>query len=397
MTPRKKVYVVVCYMNTVDCRTQTSVTKAAWNAMRNGIDCDVKYHVGSFISRQRNDTARNFLETDFDYLMFVDSDMIIPEDAIIKLINCNKDISGIIYHARRDKKFHPICYMEDCIEDSSKCSFVGVPILFKTIPPFQCKALGLGCCLITRKIISHMFRPDVIKKWGYPFSLWDMSNGLQLGEDLSFFHRVNLSGFEVWAVHDITIGHIDERIIYWQDYIDAALKEHHYCNDIEGWMTMYELNWLYQHAKYMSDIVEIGSWKGRSTHALASGCSGMVYAIDHFEGSKEEQDHGHEEARDNPDDVYKQFINNIGKFKNVNVFRMENSKALDKVPMTVDMVFIDGGHTTPEVSRDLELWAPKAKKLVCGHDYNWDSVKAAVDQYFKKPPHVFESIWYIER
>ena len=55
-----------------------------------------------------------------------------------------------------------------------------------------------------------------------------------------------------------------------------------YTNDIEGWMEQTELEWLYSIASEMESIVEIGSWKGRSIHALCTRCKGTVTAIDLF-------------------------------------------------------------------------------------------------------------------
>jgi len=49
---------------------------------------------------------------------------------------------------------------------------------------------------------------------------------------------------------------------------------------------------------------------------------------------------------------------------------------------------------------DLKLWEPKAKKLICGHDYDigpYFGVVLATDEYFGKKPNLFERIWYIEK
>lgn len=112
----KKVYLVVCFVDVVDFKTQTSITKAGWHAVKNHIDVEIRHHIGSFLSRQRTDSAKDFLLTECDYLMFVDADVIIPEDAITKLVNLDKDVSGIIYYARRDPQFNPICYMNDVVD-----------------------------------------------------------------------------------------------------------------------------------------------------------------------------------------------------------------------------------------------------------------------------------------
>ena len=51
----------------------------------------------------------------------------------------------------------------------------------------------------------------------------------------------------------------------------------------QGWMYPEELEWLYEAAKRMNSIVEIGSWQGRSTYVLLSGCRGPVVAVDKWD------------------------------------------------------------------------------------------------------------------
>lgn len=265
------------------------------------------------------------------------------------------------------------------------------------VEPFQCAGIGTGFMLIKRRVLTHLTRPDIVKKWGRPFNYWQRSNGVQTGEDLSFCHRCLKSGFEIWADPTFPIGHIGEQIITRETYIQDLLKDFKYGNDIMGWMSGMELHRLYTQAKEMTTIIEIGSWKGRSTHALLSGCHGDVYAIDHFQGSPGEEQH--EEARENPEAVYNIFMHHCGKFNNLHVIKADStsSEAMSKAPRTVDMIFIDGAHTYEAVKRDLEIWAPKAKKLICGHDYQWEGVAKAVKEYFKKDPRVYDTIWEIRK
>lgn len=162
-----------------------------------------------------------------------------------------------------------------------------------------------------------------------------------------------------------------------------------YRNSIEGFMCRNELRWLYGTARRMSSIVEIGSWKGRSTHALLSGCPGTVYAVDHFKGTDSELEGSHREAATG--DIFDQFMKNVGEFSNLVVMRMGSLEAAAQIDRA-DMVFIDGDHSYESVKADIEAWLPKADKLLCGHDYDYPGVKRAVHEYFDRIEKV-DSIW----
>jgi predicted O-methyltransferase YrrM len=47
---------------------------------------------------------------------------------------------------------------------------------------------------------------------------------------------------------------------------------------------------------------------------------------------------------------------------------------------SIDVVYIDGDHRYEFVKKDIELWLPKIKRngIICGHDYNTNSVKKAI-------------------
>jgi len=138
-----------------------------------------------------------------------------------------------------------------------------------------------------------------------------------------------------------------------------------------------ELSWLYEKAGQMESVVEIGSWKGRSTHALLSGCPGPVFAVDHFRGSPNELDGAHREAT--KQDIFALFWKNVGHFRNLVIFRMESAVAAKYFAnKSVDMVFIDGCHIAEAVVSDIKAWAPKYRKLLCGHDGTYRSVQQAI-------------------
>ena len=122
---------------------------------------------------------------------------------------------------------------------------------------------------------------------------------------------------------------------------------------------------LFQWAGECESIVELGCWRGRSTHALLSGCKGKVYAVDHWLGSVNERSTDHRDAR--TQDIYAQFMQNVGHFPNLEVCRLDHDVAWAMLP-DVDMVFIDGEHSYDAVLRDASRWMGKAKRRLCGHD-----------------------------
>ena len=203
--------------------------------------------------------------------------------------------------------------------------------------------------------------------------------------------------------------------MHWQKCLEYQPNNERYIKDavwyggynppeIEGWMSALELNWLHDTAKGKQAIAEIGSWKGRSTHALCSGCPGTVTAIDHFKGSKgfDFEVEVHSKAVGDSDAVYKEFCCNMAGFSNLVVERKNSAEAVRLYPDgAFDMVFLDAEHTEEGTRNDIRAWRPKVKPggLICGHDYctAWPTVMKAVDDelgavevcgtiWFKKEP-----------
>lgn len=163
-------------------------------------------------------------------------------------------------------------------------------------------------------------------------------------------------------------------------------------NSIQGWMTDEELNWLYETASTMDSIVEIGCWKGKSTHALASGCKGVVFAVDHFKGSPNERNYAHAEAKEK--DIFKEYWRDLIKFPNLVVLRMNSHKASTFFKHnSIDMVFIDGSHLYEDFLIDFLSWRPICKKIICGHDRDIEDIRKVFDRLEINPNPEVGTIW----
>lgn len=141
-------------------------------------------------------------------------------------------------------------------------------------------------------------------------------------------------------------------------------------------MSTAELMWLHAQGATRQKIIEVGSWKGRSTCALAAH-GATVYAVDTWEGVPHDpatQENWYPEAAASPEAVYREFIENTIGLK-VDVFRMSSHAAAALLMVgygpVFDMVFIDADHAYDAVRDDILNYRPLLKPggLLCGHDY----------------------------
>lgn len=157
-------------------------------------------------------------------------------------------------------------------------------------------------------------------------------------------------------------------------------------NKIEGWTTYSEMIWLHLTAQKMNSIVEVGSWKGRSAHALASACPGKVYLVDNFLGNPKEHPEVEQELRAN-----------MSPFKNVQIIKKSSLEAAQMFKdKSIDMVFIDASHDRKSVYDDIQAWYPKCKTLLCGHDFDMNEVKLGISDTNLVPRSEVASIWSID-
>jgi len=175
---------------------------------------------------------------------------------------------------------------------------------------------------------------------------------------------------------------------------------------IQGWILKHELDFLYnQMLQLHSDsvIIEIGCWKGRSSHAIASGIrdSGrgqLLYSIDTFEGAVTNPT---QRKRATEEDVMAEFTKNMIEFDNHVIVGDSADSAKQFNDNSVDWLFLDANHDYEYASKDIDEWLPKIKPggIFCGHDYKdgYKGVKQAVDERFSSVEFFKDSIWLIRR
>lgn len=165
--------------------------------------------------------------------------------------------------------------------------------------------------------------------------------------------------------------------------------------NIDGWLSENEAFGLYKYGKKVrnGNLVEIGSWKGKSTICIAKAVLlGRVYSIDPFNADGEVQSK-------------KEYSKKINKGKTLLETFIHNLKAnniLGKVSICkgyssewknyfwkISFLFIDGDHSIKGCEYDFKMYSPKVVKkgYILFHDYYPDRIDLGptyvVNKYIK--------------
>jgi Methyltransferase domain len=153
--------------------------------------------------------------------------------------------------------------------------------------------------------------------------------------------------------------------------------------EIEGWFDEIELGLLVDCVAEVAlrnsnppgplNIVEVGSYKGRSTVAIgltlvALSQAGTIYAIDPHEGVRS----GRHDRIYKGGQTYDDFLNNIKRFGLEKVVRCEWSKATEtRIDVPISLILIDAMHLFKNVSEDFRHFERSIirKGMIAFHDY----------------------------
>lgn len=168
--------------------------------------------------------------------------------------------------------------------------------------------------------------------------------------------------------------------------LEEISQVHRVTRNIDGWLTELEGASLFHAAAYgpgEGKIVEIGSFKGRSTIWLASGSKragrGSVYTIDTHLGSPEHQPGGefasHMPPEGTTEFVFRENIRQAGLEDWIVPLVMSSSDALSSWRDPIRLLFIDAAHAYEAVRSDFLGWQQHVVVggLVAFHDVDrWD-------------------------
>ena len=157
---------------------------------------------GSLVYDARDEIAKYAVDAGYDYVLYVDSDMVFDSEHLKQLMAHDADICTALYVTRRGDNKNVI-YSDvitrrrfpkrepKLIHDEERSGYARI------------SACGFGFCLIKTSVIKSMlkrYKSLFEPKWG-------------VGEDIAFCIRARKCGYRIFTDRSVKVGHIGE-VVY---------------------------------------------------------------------------------------------------------------------------------------------------------------------------------------
>ena len=169
-------------------------------------DCDLyfDYVSGYDCAKARNQIAKNAVNGDYDYVMMVDSDIQLPREALVKLLECESDIALGWYFRKRTGTDQTVIFTFGKNFDENNC-ITGHTMIHEVPRPIEVKGGGLGIALI---------KVEIFNKLKYPyFKFVTYPDDTVLSEDLYFCNLASENGFNIKCNPSVKGNHIFDVIM----------------------------------------------------------------------------------------------------------------------------------------------------------------------------------------
>ena len=161
----------------------------------------VSFQIGSLIYEARNNFCKQALKLGADYILWLDSDMIFPQDVMPKMLRHMEEgkeiVSGLYF--RRRAPFTPVLFSKLDIEGKSWTGYDDYP----RDTTFEVAGIGMGCCMMKVSVVEDLLLND--QDWFTPLE--------GFGEDLAFCWRASRLGHKIHCDSTIKCGHVGQVIV----------------------------------------------------------------------------------------------------------------------------------------------------------------------------------------
>ena len=209
---KPSVYIAMPCYDTVKINTMISMVKLIAALTKAGINVDVNTMKSPYVAYARNILTARFMQSDKDYLLFVDADVEFEPECPLRMLVAQKDIVCTPYRIKTNDP--SVVKYTTTVRDNSN-----VPILPGGVVEIHQGPAGM--MLIHRKVFEKLMkdRPDLEidvhqHKDLFPkdlkiFSFWDctFNKGKWTGDDIAFCDLARENGFKLYANIESTMVH----------------------------------------------------------------------------------------------------------------------------------------------------------------------------------------------
>lgn len=149
---------------------------------------------GYTVAENRNCLVARAIKSKATHILFIDDDMIVPEDTAVRLLAHKQEIVGITYHPRQMNS-------EAMLKKINAEKMM--PVDYNEPPLVECEGVGGGVLFINLDVFKKIERP-----W-FDWKIYD-TGMVKMGEDFYFCEKAREAGYQVWADTTLKVGHIGD-------------------------------------------------------------------------------------------------------------------------------------------------------------------------------------------
>ena len=176
----------------------------------------VCFKPNSLIYDSRNLLSLTAMENEFDYVMWLDSDMVVPRNTLINLLDDTRALNAHMVtglYVKRSIPSGPVLFSQ-VDPPELECGHMVKRIRNYDIYPhdsvFKVAGCGFGCVLTSVQLLR-----EVWDRYGPAFAPFTWA-----GEDVSFCYRVQQLGHDIWCDSRIKCGHVGS-FVYTEDILNV--------------------------------------------------------------------------------------------------------------------------------------------------------------------------------
>jgi hypothetical protein len=181
---------------------------ASWLAQDGLDDCAWGVVEGAYLPAAMNGLTRKALQIGARRLVVLETDMVLPDGALRKMIDAVDPIVGALYF-RQNPPHWPLVFQQEDPKDRGELRTYRSPTLGEIFDMirrpglYRCHAIGMGCTSID---------VEVFRRIGLEGPWWwlrgDPYAHTGAGHDVQFCQAARDRGFGIWCDSSITCGHL---------------------------------------------------------------------------------------------------------------------------------------------------------------------------------------------